>query len=136
MVCLAIFGCNMTDDEVRQKAGDIAVGTKKAVESASESLKNAYDEGVEMGKQVALSAQEKVGTAVDDAVLLGKIKAGFNLVKGLDARNITIKVDKGTVILAGTVPTELDKMKAEGVAYGVTGDLSKVKSELEVVPKE
>ena len=91
-------------------------------------MKEAYDAASVKGKEMAA----KAGETLSDESLKLKILAGFKLITGLDASNVSLDVDKGTVSLTGTVPTDLDKMKVEGVAFGVTGDSSKVRSTVSV----
>lgn len=129
----------MSDQEVRDKTGDAAVAAKhaaetagdavkKAAETASEKLKAGYDQAAEQGRAVMKDA----GAKLSDAALQAKVLAGFKLVAGLDASNVEVEVREGKVYLSGTVPTQLDKWKAEGVAFGVTGDNSKFESTIEV----
>ncbi len=128
LAALALAGCKMTDDEIRQKTGDAAVAIKHAADKAGESMKGAYDEAAAKGKEAMGEAGEKLS----DVALKGKVLAGFNLVAGLEAKDIEVEVKDKKVYLKGTVPTQMDKMKAEGVAYGVTGDTSKFVSTIEV----
>ena len=128
LLTVAAAGCGMSDQDIRQKTGDAAVAVKHAAESASDKLKGAYDDAAAKGKIAIKDAGERLG----DEALKAKIIAGFGLVAGLDAKNVNIDVKQGKVYLSGTVPTQLDKSKAEGVAYGVTGDTSKYESTIEV----
>ncbi len=118
----------MSDKELREKAGDVAVSGKKMAENATESMKGAFDSAVSKGKELAASASE----TLSDAALKGKIIAGFNLVNGTNHENVIVEVKDGIVYLTGTVPTQLDKMKVEGVSLGVTGSADKVKSTVSV----
>lgn len=121
-------GCNMSDDELRKRTGDAAVSVKHAAEGASEKMKGAYDDAAAKGREAMKDAQGKLS----DTALKAKVVAGFNLVAGLKAEKIDVEVREGKVYLTGTVPTAIDKMKAEGVAYGVTGDTAKFESKIEV----
>lgn len=125
---LTAFGCGMSDDELRKRTGDAAVSVKQAAENASEKMKGAYDDAAAKGKEAMKDAQ---GT-LSDTALKAKVHAGFGLVAGLKAENVEVEVREGKVYLSGRVPTALDKMKAEGVAYGVTGDRAKFESTIEV----
>lgn len=118
----------MSDEEVRQRTGDAAVSVKHAAEEASATMKGAYDDAAAKGKEAMADAQGELG----DAALRAKVLAGFNLVAGLKAEQIEVEAKEGKLYLTGTVPTPMDKMKAEGVAYGVTGDASKFESKIEV----
>ena len=128
LAVLAVTGCNMSDQELRERTGDAAVGVKRAAETASGRAKEAYDAAAEKGRE----AMKDAGEQLSDAALRTKVLAGFNLVAELDASNIRVEARGGKVFLSGTVPTELDKMKAEGVAYGVTGSTAKFESTIEV----
>jgi osmotically-inducible protein OsmY len=122
------LGCGMSDQDIRQKTGDAAIAVKHAAETAGDKLKGAYSDAAEKGKE----AMKNAGDKLSDEALKAKVNAGFGLVAGLDAKNISVDVRNGKVYLSGSVPTQLDKMKAEGVAYGVTGDSSKYESTIEV----
>jgi len=129
MVASFLAGCGMPDQEVRDKAGDAAIAVKRVAESAGDAAKKAYDEAAAKG-QVAV---KDAGAKLSDAALKGKVLAGFELVSGLNAKEVEVNVNDGVVSLSGTVLTDLDKMKVEGVAYGVTGDRSKVVSKVVVL---
>jgi osmotically-inducible protein OsmY len=94
-------------------------------------LKKGYDTAAEKGKEVAMKAGEKW----DEAIIKGKMTAAFKLIAGLDASGVVVEVKGEKVYLSGTVPTELDKMKVEGAAFGVTGSLEKFESTVTVKPK-
>lgn len=123
-----IAGCGMSDDEVRQRTGDAAVAVKHAADKAGESMKSAYEDAAAKGRE----AMGQAGEQLSDVALKAKVMAGFKLVAGLDARDVKVEVVDHKVVLSGTVPTPMDKMKAEGVAYGVTGDATKYSSTIEV----
>lgn len=124
-----LAGCGMPDQEVRDKAGDAAIAVKRAAENAGDAAKKAYDDAAAKG-QVAM---KDAGAKLSDAALKGKVLAGFELVNGLNAKEIEVSVSGGVVSLSGTVGSDMDKLKAEGVAYGVTGDRSKVVSKIVVL---
>ncbi|MCW5947851.1 MAG: BON domain-containing protein [Fimbriimonadales bacterium] len=127
VLCLAFaVGCGMSEDEVRQKAGDTAVAGKRAVDTAAAAMKNAYDHAAEVGKEYAV----KAGEAIDDATLKGKVVAAMKLIDGLDSSAVSIEVKDGMAIASGTVKTEKERMMVEGVLYGVTG--GKYKNEVVV----
>jgi osmotically-inducible protein OsmY len=128
---LALFGCGMSDQELHDRTGDAAVAAKRAAEGAGDTMKSAYDSAAAKGKEALGQAGEKLS----DVALRAKVLAGFKLVAGLEADQIEVEVRDQVVYLKGAVPTELDKMKAEGVAFGVTGDRSKFVSELQVKTK-
>lgn len=130
-VLVALAGCGMSDRELHDRTGDAAVAVKKAAEGAGDKMKSAYDEAAAKGKVALGTAGEKLS----DVALKAKVHAGFKLVAGLEADQIEVEVRDQVVYLKGTVPTELDKMKAEGVAFGVTGDRAKFVSELQVKTK-
>ncbi len=130
IVCFALFcmGCGMSDDQLRQKTGDAAVSVKRAAQTASDSLKGAYDDAAQKGREAMKGAGEKLS----DAALRAKVLAGFSLLADLNAKDVKVEARGGKVYLSGTVPTQIDKMKVEGVAYGVTGDPSKYESTVQV----
>ena len=118
----------MSEDELRQKTGDAAVSVKRAAEGAGEAAKKADEDAATQGRQAMKNAEADLS----DAALKAKVLAGFKLVAGLNAEDIKVEVESGKVMLSGTVPTHMDKMKAEGVAYGVTGDAAKYESTISV----
>lgn len=121
-------GCGMSDKELKDKVGDVAVSGKHMAENAAQSMKGAYDAAAEKGKELAA----KAGETLSDVTLKGKILAGFKMVKDTNADDVTVEVKDGIVTLTGTVPTELDKVKVEGICFGVTGSADKVKSSVAV----
>lgn len=127
-VAVACVGCGMSDQELRDRTGDAAVSVKHAAEGASGKMKEAYDAAAAKSKQ----AMDTAGAKLSDAALRAKVLAGFKLIAGLEAKDIEVEAKDGKVYLSGTVPTQLDKMKAEGVAFGVTGDKAKYESTIEV----
>lgn len=129
--CLGVLlaaGCKMSDNEVKEAAGNAAVNVKRATENAGEKLKQAYNDASIKGKE----AMKDAGATLSDAALKVKVLAAFKLVKGLNTDKVKVDVAGGVVTLSGTVPTPMDKAKAEGAAYGVTGDAAKVKSTLQI----
>ena len=127
-IATACLGCGMSDQELKDRTGDAAVSVKHAAEGASGKMKEAYDSAAAKGKE----AMDEAGAKLSDAALRGKVLAGFKLVAGLEAKDIEVEARDGKVYLSGSVPTQLDKMKAEGVAFGVTGDKTKYESSIEV----
>lgn len=123
-----VVGCNLSEEQVREKAGDVAVSAKRVADTAQDSLSQAYDSAVEKGRTLTKQA----GEVWDDGVLRAKIFTGFKLVKDLNTENVQVEVKNGVVYLKGSVPTSKDKMIVEGIVYGITGDLSKLKSSVVV----
>lgn len=131
ITCIALVllaGCGMSDNEVKESVGTAAVKVKKGVDYTQEQMRNTYNSAYSQGRALAKTAGEKLS----DAVLKAKVLTGFKLLKDLDASNVTVASKNGVVFLSGTVPTQLDRMKVEGIAYGVTGDSKKVQSTLNV----
>jgi osmotically-inducible protein OsmY len=130
-IWLAVTGCKMSDQDVKEAAGNAAVKAKHAAQFTQEQIRNGYNSALEQGRKLA----KELGEKADDALIRTKILAGFKLISGLDASNVTVEVKNKVVTLEGTVPTLLDQMKVEGIAYGVTGDAKRVRSLIRVVPK-
>jgi hyperosmotically inducible protein len=126
----SLIGCSMSDQEVKEAAGNAAVGAKRAAEAAAENTKAAYEAASAKGREVASSASK----TMNDALLKAKVLAAFKLIEGLHAEDVVVETSGGVVTLKGTVPTPLDKAKVEGVAYGVTGDLARVRSSVAIKP--
>lgn len=127
-VTTAALGCGMSDQDLHDRTGRAAVSVKQAAEGASNQMKAAYDSAAMKGKE----AMDTAGAKLSDAALRGKVLAGFKLVAGLEAKDIEVEAKEGKIYLSGSVPTQLDKMKAEGVAFGVTGARSKYESTIVV----
>lgn len=118
----------MSDAEVHQKSGDAAVALKRAAEGVGTAAKSAFDDAAKKSREAMKEAEKDLS----DAALEAKVHAGFKLIAGLDASDVTVEAKDGKVILKGTVPTQMDKMKVEGVAFGVTGDSKRYISEVTV----
>ena len=118
----------MSDNEVKESVGNAAVKVKKGAEYSQEQMRNTYNSAFEQGRKLSKEAGEKLS----DGVLKAKVLAGFKLVNGLDSSNVLVVTKNGMIFLSGFVPTQLDRMKAEGVAYGVAGDAKKVQSTLTI----
>ena len=127
-VTTAALGCGMSDQDLHDRTGRAAVSVKQAAEGASNQMKAAYDSAAMKGKQ----AMDTAGAQLSDAALRAKVLAGFKLVADLESEGIEVRARDGRIFLSGIVPTQLDKMKAEGVAFGVTGDRSKYESTIAV----
>ncbi len=118
----------MSDAEVHKKSGDAAVAIKRVADGVGSAAKSAYDDAAKKSREAMKEAEKDLS----DAALKAKVQAGFKLIAGLDASNVSVEAKEGKVFLKGTVPTQLDKMKVEGVAYGVTGDSKNYVSEVTV----
>jgi osmotically-inducible protein OsmY len=75
----------------------------------------------------------EVGQKLRDTALKGQLKAAFELDRGLKRHAIEIGVEDGAVTLAGRVPDEELKRRAEAVAAAVP-DVRDVTNRLEVDP--
>jgi osmotically-inducible protein OsmY len=125
-----IFGCGSNEVDRQQAANRAAEVATEQAQKMSEKLRGAYDQAYEKGRQIAA----EVGEKASDEVLKAKVIAAFKLIKPLDSSKIKVRVEEGVIYLDGTVKTEQERMMAEGLAYGVTGDGKKVQSTL-TVPK-
>ena len=125
-----IVGCGSNEVDRQQAANRAAEVATEQSQKMSEKLRGAYDQAYEKGRQIAA----EVGEKASDEVLKAKVIAAFKLIKPLDSSKIKVRVEDGVIHLDGTVKTEQERMMAEGLAYGVTGDGKKVQSTL-TVPK-
>ena len=125
-----LAGCGMSEEEQQRAANDAAAKAQERAVVISERLRSAYDDAYAQGRKVA----REIGDKASDQVLRAKVIAAFKLIKPLDSTNLRVRVEKGVIYLDGSVKTEQERMMAEGLAYGVTGDGKKVKSTI-TVPK-
>lgn len=77
------------------------------------------------------SEQSAAGQYVDDAMITAKIKAALAKNPGTSAMAISVETEDQTVQLTGSVQSEDEKKKAEGIARGVAG-VKKVENKLAV----
>jgi hyperosmotically inducible protein len=91
---------------------------KMAAESAAKKV--AGVKGVDNNLQVK-SGETTVGSVVDDSVITTKVKAALIGDSRTKARDITVKTNKGVVVLGGTVDTEMEKTAAGMLAKNVAG---------------
>jgi hyperosmotically inducible protein len=71
--------------------------------------------------------------AVEDATIVGSVKAAYALHRDLAQRTIRVEADAGRVALSGKVATEKESAEAEELALGVDGVVA-VENGLEVQP--
>lgn len=88
-----------------------------------------------LGAVVALTAcagtGEKTGAVIDDSVITTKVKTALLTEKGIDSTDISVKTDKGRVLLSGYVKSEQQRSSAEKVARE-TGGVRTVLNDLQV----
>lgn len=125
-----VLGCGMSEAERERAANRAAVEAEEQAESLREQFRSVYDKAYDEGRRLAGELGEK---ATDEATR-AKLLAAYALMEDLDTSRMKVSVEGGVVHLDGTVPTEPQRMKAEGLAYGVTGDGKRVRSTL-TVPK-
>lgn len=123
-------GCGSDEVDRQEAANRASEVAQEQAQKMSERLRGAYDDAYVQGRKIAA----EVGDKASDQVLKAKMLAAFKLIKPLDSSNINVRVEKGVIHLDGSVKTEQERMMAEGLAYGVTGDGKRVKSTL-TVPK-
>ena len=75
--------------------------------------------------------KESTGELLDDSVITTKVKSALLAEKGIDSTDISVKTDKGRVLLSGYVKNESQRTGAEQVARG-TGGVKTVLNNLEV----
>jgi len=130
LACASVWGCGPTEEE-QQRIADRAVKQAQAqAEKLRDKLRGAYDSAYKEGRKIAL----EVGAKANDEILEAKTRAAFKLLKALDSSKIEVRVTKGVIFLGGTTRTEQERMMAEGLAYGITGDGKRVRSTI-TVPK-
>ena len=130
LVATICAGCGSDEVDRQDAANRAAQVAQEQAQKMSERLRSAYDDAYAQGRKIAA----EVGEKASDQVLKAKMLAAFNLIKPLDSSKIKVRVEKGVIHLDGSVKTEQERMMAEGLAYGVTGDGKRVQSTL-TVPK-
>jgi osmotically-inducible protein OsmY len=117
---------------------DANVGTKGTVQEtkavAKEVGEKTKDGAVKVGEKTK-EGVSKVGSEINDAWILGKVKAQFvgeDVMKGSD---INVDCDKHIVRLRGTVPTAAAKARAMEIARKTDG-VDHVIDELTIGPKK
>ena len=123
-------GCGSDEVDRQEAANRASEVAQEQAQKMSSRLRGAYDDAYAQGRKIAA----EIGDKASDQVLKGKMLAAFKLIKPLDSSNIKVRVEKGVIYLDGSVKTEQERMMAEGLAYGVTGDGKRVQSTL-TVPK-
>ena len=76
-------------------------------------------------------AGEKTGEVIDDSVITTKVKGSLLNEKGIDSTDISVKTDKGRVMLSGFVKSPSQRNRAEQIARDTNGVRS-VSNHLEV----
>ena len=121
-------GCGPSEEDKQRLADEAVVKAQEQAKQLGEKMRGVYDDAYAKGREIAADVGEKAS----DAVLKGKLLAAYKLMEPLDSSKIDVNVEKGVIYLDGTVKTEQERMMAEGLAYGVTGDGKRVRSTLTV----
>jgi osmotically-inducible protein OsmY len=130
LAVIFLAGCGMSEEEQQRAANDAAAKAQEQAAVVSERLRSTYDDAYAQGRKLAA----EIGDKASDEVLRVKLLAAFKLMKPLDSGKLKVRVEKGVIYLDGSVKTEKERMMAEGLAYGVTGDGKRVQSTV-TVPK-
>ena len=128
ILAASLLGCGPTEADRQRSANEAAVKAEKHAAVLKDKLRSAYDLAYQEGKKISVDVGEKAS----DGVLRAKVIAAFKLIQPLDSSKIEVQVKKGVIFLDGSVKTEQERMIAEGLAYGVTGDGKRVRSTLSV----
>lgn len=102
-----------------------------AAKESETSTNQAYEKGLEIGKQMAYKQGSESTPELADAIIKGKVHAGLKAAE-VDRSRFEVIVKDGVIELKGKVASEIQKAKAEGVAVGVIGDEKKVKNNLTI----
>lgn len=130
LALVIIGGCSPGAEQKQQIADEAVAKAEEQAKVLSDKLRGSYDEAYEQGRKIA----SDIGAKASDEVMKAKVLAAFKLMKPLDRSSVKVRVEDGVIYLDGNVKTEQERMMAEGLAYGVTGDGKKVRSTL-TVPK-
>jgi osmotically-inducible protein OsmY len=130
LIAATLSGCGPNEADRQRVANEASTKAQEQAAILKDKLKSAYDSAYAEGKKIAVEA----GGQANDQVLKAKVLAAFKLIKSLDSSKVEVRVEKGVIYLDGSVRTEQERMMAEGLAYGVTGDGKRVRSTL-TVPK-
>jgi hyperosmotically inducible periplasmic protein len=74
-----------------------------------------------------------VQKAIEDATVVGSVKAALAIHRDLADRGIRVEIDRGRVVLSGKVATETEKSEAGALAQSVDG-VKQIDNRLEVDP--
>ena len=89
----------------------------QTAEEASHKLGDATAKaGEKLGEQGA-----RAGLAIDDTEITAKVKAAILAEPGLKTLQISVVTDKGVVTLSGSVDSQPNSARAEGLASAVAG---------------
>lgn len=122
------------------RPGGLGVAAGGARDSASEQLRRlrltSDDIRADLGRtgQVVRANARVAGERISDARILTVIKAKYVLDRGLSARDISVEVKDGDVVLLGTVPSEELIGKAVALALDTDG-VRHVAARLAVPPR-
>lgn len=130
MTLVVIVGCSPSEEQKQRSADEAVAKAEHQSKAMSDKLRGSYDEAYEQGRKIAA----EVGEQASDEILKAKVLAAYKLMKPLDSSAVKVRVEDGVIHLDGNVQTEQERMMAEGLAYGITGDGNRVRSTL-TVPK-
>ncbi len=130
LCALFASSCGPSEEQKQRIADTAAAKAEEQAKVLSGKLRSSYDDAYERGRKIA----GEIGAKASDEVLKAKVLAAFKLMKPLDSNVVKVRAQDGVIYLDGSVRTEQERMMAEGLAYGVTGDGKKVRSTL-TVPK-
>jgi hyperosmotically inducible protein len=82
-------------------------------------------------KAQAIYDRVRAKAYVDDSVIIARVKAAFVKDKEVSALAVSVKTDKGTVLLSGFVNNEQQARRAQEIAASIAG-VKSVKSNLVV----
>jgi len=129
LLCGFSAGCeDLQSDSVPKVTPDMG---KQTVKENEGSIEQAYEKGLEIGKQMEYKQGSEAIPEVAEAIIKGKVHAGLKAAE-VDRSGFEVIVEDGVIVLQGKVASETQKAKAEGVAAGVIGSKKKVKNKLSV----
>lgn len=129
--CVFVAGCEELPSDNIPKENPSVEKRLPTKNDKEVSTNQAYEKGLEIGKQIAYKPGSESIPELADAIIKGKVHYGLKAAE-VDRSRFEVMVKDGIIELKGKVASETQKASAEGVAVGVIGDKKKVKNNLSV----
>jgi len=112
LVALGIAACD--------KPGPAETAGKKIDQTASDAGKKIGEAADKVGEKMS-EESAKTGVAIDDTEITAKVKAAIFAEPGLKTLQISVDTVKGVVTLTGSVDSQANSDRANGLAGAVSG---------------
>jgi hyperosmotically inducible periplasmic protein len=116
---------------VADKTRELTSNTAARTEHSADKTEHAAQRMADKTEHATERAGSRTATALSDAAITTKIKAGMAAAPDLSALSIKVETEKGVVMLSGFVDSKAEAERAEKLAKGVEG-VTTVKSNIKV----